>query len=194
MRTIGSNGPQTLAAIRAKGLELLARHGYEAMSLRMLAQAVGIQPGSLYNHIDTKQGLLFDVVEGHLRDLIAACDAALDGVTGARARLERFAAFHVEHHITRQQAVFVGNSELRALTPANHAIVAGLRGEYEARLIDILAQGAGDGSLRIGDVRVTAYALLGLLTGVCTWFRPGGRLDSAEVVALHVDLAVRSVT
>ena len=69
-RTIGSHGPTTLEAIRKAGVRLIFEHGYEAMSLRQLAAEVGIQPGSLYNHISTKQDLLFDLVQDHINDLL----------------------------------------------------------------------------------------------------------------------------
>ena len=50
-----------MQAIRDAGLRLIYRHGYEVMSLRQLAREVGIQAGSLYNHISTKQQLLFEL-------------------------------------------------------------------------------------------------------------------------------------
>src|SRR4051812_41956512 len=65
-RTIGSYGPKTLEAIRKAGLRLIFEHGYSAMSLRDLAAEVGIQVGSLYNHISTKQELLFELVQDHV--------------------------------------------------------------------------------------------------------------------------------
>ena len=61
-RTAGSHGPATLAAIRKSGLRLIYHHGYEALTLRELAADVGILSGSLYNHIKTKQDLLFTLV------------------------------------------------------------------------------------------------------------------------------------
>ena len=51
-----------MEAIRKAGLRLIFEHGYAAMSLRQLAAEVGIQSGSLYNHISTKQELLFDLI------------------------------------------------------------------------------------------------------------------------------------
>ena len=65
-RTIGSHGPKTMEAIRKAGLRLIFEHGYAAMSLRQLAAEVGIQSGSLYNHISTKQELLFTLVRDHI--------------------------------------------------------------------------------------------------------------------------------
>ena len=85
-RTIGSHGPKTMEAIRRAGLRLIFEHGYEAMSLRQLAAEVGIQAGSLYNHISTKQELLFDLVQDHINELLRQLDRALAGQRRGRSR------------------------------------------------------------------------------------------------------------
>ncbi|MBL8582956.1 MAG: TetR family transcriptional regulator, partial [Rhizobiaceae bacterium] len=46
-RTTGSDGEKTLSAIRDSAAALIARHGYEAMSMRQLAADVGVQPAAL---------------------------------------------------------------------------------------------------------------------------------------------------
>jgi len=86
-RTRGSSGPKTLAAINEAGLDLIYTVGYEAMSLRELAAKVGLQPGSLYNHIETKQDLLFDLIHNHMVVLLARVDAELEGIEGPAERL-----------------------------------------------------------------------------------------------------------
>ena len=124
-RTVGSYGPKTMEAIRKAGLRLIFEHGYEAMSLRQLAAEVGIQAGSLYNHIATKQELLFDLIQDHINELLRQLDRALAGKAGATERLHAFVAFHVSYHMTRKREVFIANSELRSLEPKNYeAIVA----------------------------------------------------------------------
>src|SRR5690606_20275830 len=133
-RTVGSSGVKTLQAIHGAGLELIYRHGYEAMSLRDLAAAVGIQQGSLYNHIANKQGLLFDLVRNHLEQLIEALDHALNGVEGSEARLRAFVHFHVHYHMVRRAEVFVVNNELRSLEPDNYKQIVAMRRTYEVRL------------------------------------------------------------
>jgi AcrR family transcriptional regulator len=194
VRTVGSNGPRTQEALRAKAVELICEHGFEAMTLRMLAEGVGIQPGSLYNHIKTKQDLLFDLVTNHLRQIILHLDEVLSrSIPEPQERLKTFVAFHVEQHIIRRQEVFVGNSELRSLDPDNLRVVKGLRREYERRLIEILREGRLENVFRLSDEKVTAYAILAMLTGVCTWFKPGGAIGTAELIGMHTTLVTRMV-
>lgn len=186
-RTAGSHGPTTLAAIRQAGLRLITEHGFEAMSLRQLAAEVGLQSASLYNHIRTKQDLLFQLIHEHLTALLAQTDAALAEVAGRppRARLERFVLHHLTYHMEKKREVFVANFELRGLNPENYKVIVALRRQYEAKLIAILDEGAAAGVFDLIDTHVAAYAILAMLTGACTWYRPDGRLSTADVVTLH---------
>jgi AcrR family transcriptional regulator len=192
-RTIGSHGPKTLEAIRKAGLRLIFEHGYEAMSLRQLASEVGIQPGSLYNHITTKQELLFDLVQDHLKELLRQLELALAGKDRPAEQLRAFVAFHVLYHMTKKREVFIANSELRSLDPKNYAAIVTLRGAYEQRLAGILAEGVAEGAFEVADIQVATFAILALLTGVCTWYRPGGRLTREAIVAAHEKLVLAGI-
>lgn len=192
-RTIGSYGPKTLEAIRRAGLRLIFEHGYEAMSLRQLAAEVGIQSGSLYNHIATKQALLFDLVREHINELLRQLDRALQGKQQPAEKLRAFVAFHVTYHMTKKREVFIANSELRSLEPKNYEAIVALRSAYEQRLAQILAEGAAEGVFEIADVQVATFAILALLTGICTWYRPGGRLTKEAIVTAHEKLVLSGV-
>lgn len=193
MRRVGSSGVNTERAIREAGLNLIVRHGYEGMTLRQLASEVGIQAGSLYNHIATKQQLLFDLVIQHMEDLLAALDAALAGLEDPARQLAAFCEFHVRYHIKRKAEVFVINFELRSLDPENRVQVVALRTRYENRLIEIIRRGQQAGVFRGMDAPVAAYGLISMLTGVCTWYSEDGRMGADEIVDLYTAMAFKGV-
>ena len=192
-RTAGSSGKKTLAAIREAGLDLIHEHGFEAMSLRQLATRVGLQPGSLYNHIETKQDLLFDLIHNHMVTLLASIDEALDGIEDPTERLKAFIAFHLTYHIERKREVFIGSSELRSLEAKNRKKIVALRRSYEDRLCDILDRGAAKKLFKIDDTRVSAYAVLAMLTGICTWYDPKGRTSRQQLIDIHTRLVLQGV-
>jgi AcrR family transcriptional regulator len=192
-RTAGSSGKKTLAAIREAGLDLIHERGFEAVSLRQLAARVGLQPGSLYNHIETKQDLLFDLIHNHMVTLLQSVDAELDGIEDPLARLKAFIAFHLTYHIERKREVFIGSSELRSLDPKNRKKIVALRRAYEERLCDILERGTEKRLFKIDDIPVSAYAILAMLTGICTWYDAKGRIDRKTLIDIHTRLVLQGV-
>lgn len=158
-----------------------------------MAAEVGIQAGSLYNHIATKQDFLFDLVKEHLEQLLAHLNQALAGIDEPVRQMKAFVAFHVNYHMVRKREVSVVNSELRSLEPHNYAAIIALRRAYERRLTDIIEAGIGEGTFATTDPRVSTFAILALLTGVCTWYRPNGRLSRDEIVAIHTKLILDGI-
>ena len=78
-RTAGSFGERTEAALREAAVALMARHGYEAVSMRRLAAEIGLQAAALYKYFPTKEDLLFTLMREHMEALIAAWQAADPG-------------------------------------------------------------------------------------------------------------------
>ncbi|TWB52786.1 TetR/AcrR family transcriptional regulator [Nitrospirillum viridazoti] len=193
VRTVGSRGPKTMEAIRAAGLRLIRQHGYEAITLRQLGQEVGIQPGSMYNYIQSKQELLFILIRDHMVALSDEVSVALEGAADPLDRLRRFIRFHVSYHIRRTDEVFIGGSELRSLEGENRAAILAMRRDYERLLVAILEDGMAAGQFKRTDPPVTAYAILAMLTGVCTWYNPAGRMGEEELIRLHQDMILGGV-
>jgi len=189
-RTQGSRAGITGPNIRAAALRLFARHGFAAVSMRQIAAEVGIQAGALYPYTSDKQTLLFDLMRGHLEDLLAAW-APPDGPP--EAALEDFVRHHIAYHLDRPDLVFIAYMELRNLTPGNFAVIAGLRGRYEDRLEAILKRGQAEGAFAVPDTKLATLALIAMLTGVTTWYRDGGRLDRAGVETAYWRMARNAV-
>ena len=180
-----SRSADTGPRIRAAALRLFARDGYAAVSMRQIAAEVGLQVGALYNHTADKQSLLAELMVTHLDALLSAWDAVPRSADPVAA-LDDFVRFHIGFHAARADAVFVAYMELRNLTPENFARVETLRRAYEDRLQVILEAGARVGVFDLRDARVATMAVIAMLTGVTTWFRPEGRLTLAEVEENYV--------
>jgi AcrR family transcriptional regulator len=192
-RTFGSNGAKTVESLKKEATRLIYEHGFEGMNLRMLAEAVGIQPGSLYNHIANKQELLYILLNDVMDELLEGIEAALAGSATPREALMRFIAFHIQFHAERKEDVFIGNAELRSLEPANFKAITARRQKYESYLKDILDAGAGQDQFHVTDTKVATYATIAMLTGVCTWYRPGGRYSIESLVEIYTSMVMSGV-
>ncbi len=191
-RTQGSHSDITGPRVRAAAERLFARDGYAAVSMRAIAAEVGVQAGALYNYTPDKQSLLFDLMEGHLTELLAQAPRGVDGTPSERLRA--FVEFHIRFHGDRPDAVFIAYMELRNLTPENFRAVEALRRDYEDRLETILRAGVDVGDFDVPDTRIATFAVIAMLTGVNTWYRAGGRLSLLEVTAQYWDMVRRAVT
>ena len=191
-RRVGSDGARTRAAICDAALRLIARKGYEAMSMRRLAEEIDLGAAALYRYFPNKQAMLFSLLETHMQDLLEGWDAArLPRTAPAPARLEAFTRFHIRHHLPRAEGVFLSYMELRSLTRENFRRIEVMRQRYERDLAEILADGARAGTLVRDEPRVSARAIIAMLTGITTWYRDSGPLDPGAIEQIYWNIVAR---
>lgn len=193
MRVVGSNGEATDQAIRKYAVEVFAKHGFKAASMRMIAKGVNIKAPSLYNYYPSKERLLFELMREPLTELNAAYVEKSSGVDDPLQRLLVFMGVHLGYHIDFRLEVFIGNMELRNLDEEHYKIISKLRDDYSLKLSSIIEDGAKAGVFHAEDVRITTFAVLSLLSGVCNWYRPGGPLSREQVIDIHTRLALRTL-
>ncbi|MBZ9741120.1 MULTISPECIES: TetR/AcrR family transcriptional regulator [unclassified Mesorhizobium] len=192
-RTAGSDGERTEAAIREAAVSLIARYGYEAMSMRQLAAEVGVQAAALYRYFPTKEELLFTLMREHMQGLREAWEHSRPAGADPSRQLAAFVRNHIAFHIERRHATHVSNMELRSLSPDRLTQILRMRTAYEKELRSILRDGAEAGIFSIEDTGLTAMALIQMMTGVIVWFRPGERLSIAEVTTTYLSMTMRLV-
>ncbi len=192
-RTQGSHSDITGPRVRDAALQLFARHGYAAVSMRQIASEVGVQAGALYNYTPDKQSLLFDLMKGHMDELLAAW-AAQNAASDPMSALEEFTRFHIRFHSKRPEAVFISYMELRNLTPDNFTVIEELRRAYEDVLAGILRAGVESGEFSVSEPKVAAMAVIAMLTGVNTWYSDAGRLSLTEVEEIYWDMVRKTVS
>jgi AcrR family transcriptional regulator len=178
-------------AITTAAIDLFFKHGYEAATLRDVADKVGLKVASLYNYIPSKQDLLYTIMYDVMQDLRREVEEAVASQRDPVDRLCAAVRTHVRFHASRSKEVFVGNSELRSLTPRNRTKVIHQRDEYETVFRDLVQAGCDAGVFHVEDVKVATFAVLAMCTGPSTWFSPRGRLSVAQIAEIYTDLSMR---
>jgi len=183
---------KTAAEIRAVALDLFYKRGFQGTALRDVAAKVGIQVGSLYNHMSSKGDLLFEIMETVMLDLLD--DQRLVAQTpDVVERMRLLVYHHVKFHGQRARDVFVGNSELRSLSRSQRTRVVGLRREYELMFQNELEDGIRQGKFLPVDVQVTAYAIIAMATWVSAWYSPRGRLSLEQIAEIYTAMVLRGI-
>ncbi len=175
----GPAGSSSDAIYRAAE-DLFFERGYGGTSLRDIADAVDLTVGSLYNHIQSKEALLFAIMKSSMDGVLDAVDGAVRGIDDPVRRLEAFMKTTIRYYGENIRHSVIGNTELRSLPADYRAEIQQLRDDYERRLIDILEQCAAAG-VDIPNVRMAAYASIAISAHVATWYHDGGELSLDEV-------------
>jgi len=190
MRKPGSNGAETLRKLRLAAVRLLSERGYQGMNLRMLASDLGMQAGSLYNYIDSKQALLFWLMKEATEKLLTGFDQVVGTIEDPDAQIRQFVAFHLDYHMANRKDSAVLSSEMRSLTPRNCRALSELQRLYTQRVLDIIDRGVKAGKFKVKDSQIAAFALVQMLTGVTRWYHPQGRLKAPDLIALYIELTL----
>ncbi|KQR74418.1 TetR family transcriptional regulator [Arthrobacter sp. Leaf337] len=183
----------TAQAIREEAAKLFFERGYDATSLRQVASAVGLMVGSLYNHIDSKEHLLLQIMGGIIDDLLDSARKAVMVDGDAIDKLESVLAAHLTFHAERAQEVFIGNAELRSLSDGARHVVIEKRHEYELFLQGLVEDAGRAGLADVIDAKIHVYSFVAQATHIASWFKPGGRMNLDEIVAIYTKLALREL-
>jgi len=192
-RSSSRRGPATREAIHAAALELFARLGYHATSMRAIAAAARVQPAAIYHWYSSKEAILVSLQDDFMERLTANVVAAMERHDRPALRLAAAVREHVVFHGLHPRAAFVTDSEIRALTEAPRRELIAKRDDYQAIFSATIRDGIRDGSLRASDAHVATYAILLQCTGVALWFDPRGPLKLEQVAELHVELVLGSL-
>ena len=151
---------------------LFARRGFHAASMREIAAAAGMLPGSLYYHFPSKDELLLAVYEEGVRRIADRLDVAVTQAETPWARLEAACVAHLEMLLEAggdyaQVVIRVRPEDCPAMAPR----LVALRDAHENRFKALVA--ALDLSAK-ADRQALRLAILGALNWAQTWYRPGG--------------------
>src|SRR6185436_19916187 len=165
------------ADLTREAARLFAEKGYHGTSIGDLAEAMGVQKGSLYHHIKGKEDLLWEVASEGARAFHAALDEIPDELGAAeKIRLALRAHLHVVAEQLDVATVFV--REWRFLDGERRDAFLAERRRYEQRVGDLFREGRELGELR-SDLDDGAAVLLFLSAAnwAYTWLHPGRDTD-----------------
>jgi len=168
---------------------LFAEKGYHGTSVGDLAEALGVQKGSLYSHIESKADLLWEVAIDGARAFHAALDTVPeDGPVVERIRAALRAHLRVVAEQIDVATVFV--REWRYLQGERRDAFVAERRRYEERFRALFREGRELGQLRTDlDDGTAALLALSAANWAYTWLRPGADTDGLadRFTALLVD-------
>ncbi|HEX2294730.1 MAG TPA: TetR/AcrR family transcriptional regulator [Actinomycetota bacterium] len=174
---------------------LFSERGYHGTSMQHLGDALGLQRGSLYAHIGSKEELLFDVVDEGAERFLERGRGALEGGGSAADRLRALLVGHAETAAEHLDSATVFLNEWRYLSDEPRAAVQAKRDRYEAMVRSVIEDGIATGEFRAdADVRFAATLVLSAGNWLFSWYRPGGELGPTEIGERFAELLTRGLS
>lgn len=188
------NHPARQAQIYETAARVFCEKGYEKASMGDIAESLGMTKAGVYHHIESKDELLFAIISYGM-DLFEK--QVLDRVTGIRDPMERLRATLRAHLLLvlrdRPKEVTVILHETSALPAAARARVNARKKRYIRFLEKTIRELVMRKEARRVDPSIAAFALLGMVNWTYQWYRPGGRLDAAELADAMTDFYLKGL-
>jgi AcrR family transcriptional regulator len=177
--------------IQRVAADLFFAKGYEATTVREIAQELEIKSASIYYHFPDKEQILFEVVQDVLDRSLVGISVAVEGEAAPERRLAVLVVHHVTLNALRAREVTLAETELRSLTGDRRRHVLEQRDAHEALLLGVLEEGRRSGAFKLLDAKLTAYAVISMCLNVGAWFRADGRLALETIAGAYANLALR---
>lgn len=178
-RGIAKDHDEKRAAIRKGAAEYFARHGYDRASMTGAARECGVSKALIYHYYDSKEALLFDILNTHLSELVEVLEDARDeGLPGLiRATLMAYENADAEHKLQLDALATLPAELQKPLIHSQRNLVAIMSGA--------VAEERGD--LSPDRLRAVTMTVFGILNWFYMWHRPGRGLSRAEYARLAAD-------
>jgi AcrR family transcriptional regulator len=162
--------------------EQVARRGYDEVSIRDVAEALGISKGTVLHHFRSKEAILEQINNDYMRRRLAEARQYLAELDDPVDELQAFICqLMLAQQDDRAATVAFSREILRSAEEPAMAEVRRLREEFAAILVDILERGESAGTFATVNPRLTSVQIFGMINWAWTWFVPGGSMDAVEI-------------
>ena len=176
-----------------KASALFRLKGFSAASMREIADSMGVEAPSLYNHIGSKseilQAICFSIAEQFTSQLEKTEQESVTGFL----RIETVIRFHIRMMLEHYDEVFVANHEWKHLKEPYLGNFLNQRRQYEKRLATWIETGIRKKEFRVLNPYVAVLTVLSALRGLEFWLRHKRNISAVELENDMVDLLLHGL-
>jgi AcrR family transcriptional regulator len=161
--------------------------------MKDIAEVLEVSAPSLYNHVSSKQDLLFAIMDRAMDRAILLLEETLADITDVSEQLRLATEALVLDFIRHPAEITVCNTEIRSLEEPYRTTIVGKRDDYAQRIRAIVERGCAEGRFVCEDPRVASFAVLEMGNNAKAWFSPTGTIPAATVARMYGQFALRIV-
>ena len=143
---------------------LFIQQGYHGLSMRQIAEALGVSKAALYYYFRDKEELLLAILDSYLDEMEAALQRIQQEQIGARQQIRALVDLILLQPADQRAVIRLSSQEMSQLSlPARQAFDRAYHRKFLDRIRSILSEGMQSGELQTVDPTVAAWALLGMM-------------------------------
>lgn len=181
-------GVQRRGEVLSAAERLFAEHGYQATSVRDIADVMAIQPGSLYAHIESKDTLLWDIVTRAADGFFEAVEPIVSADLVPMEKLRRLISAHVQVITANLDAASVYSTEWRHLGADRKSEFAKRRNIYEKLVRGLVRDCIREGTFADVDEKFATLLILSSINWIYQWYRTDGPMTPEEIARKLTDM------
>lgn len=167
--------------ILRKAATMFREKGFAATSMRDLAETVGIEAASLYNHIRSKNEILeticFDVANIFNTNIDTIESSNLKSI----AKVESLLRFHIRQMIENYEDVYVSDREWKHLDEPYLSNFQTQRRSYRKKFASIIEEGISKNEIKKIDAPTAVLIILHAVSGIESWHRSKAKISAQEL-------------
>lgn len=175
--------------------EVFAAQGYNATTVRKIADRAGMLAGSLYYHFDSKESMVDEILSTFLDELWQGYDTVLAAGLGPRETIEALVTESFREIDRHRAAVAIYQKESRHLAaqPRFHYLTDSQQ-KFERAWLGTLERGVADQVFRADlDIRLTYRFVRDTVWVAASWYRPGGQHSPEEIARQYLSMVLDGI-
>lgn len=183
-----SSPGETKARIKRAATELFADKGFHGTGVTEIGDRAGIQRGSLYYHIKSKEDLLWQIISDHLRASVEAVKGIAESETPPKKKLGALIRHQVAFVIERRLEMVIFQRDRDALAGERVPVLAEMLDGVTDQWRRVVREGHQSGAFTTADP-VVINAMLSMVNMTHVWFREDGEKSPRDVADTLAELA-----
>jgi AcrR family transcriptional regulator len=167
--------------ILQKAAILFKEKGFKAASMRDLAEVVGVEAASLYNHIKSKNELLHEICFNVANNFNEKLEQIESTDLSALQKTEELLRFHISSMVQNFDEVFVSDREWKYLSEPYLSNFQTQRRTYRKRFAAIIENGIKKKEIKKIDATTAVLIMLHAISGIESWHRSKQKISGAEL-------------
>lgn len=193
-RIVTSRNTTKKDVIIKKAASLFRKKGFAGTSMRELADSVGVEASSLYNHIGSKSEMLQHICFKVANEFLQQLQETEKSKNNFVAKLESLIRFHIHMMMDSFDEVFVANHEWKQLEEPFLSNFLNQRKMYENQMVELVKTGIEKKELKNMHPHVVVFTILSAVRGLEFWQRHRKNVNEKDLESNMINHLLTGIT